>query len=79
MSVVNVSANYIFAWLMGFVSIFTPQGIGVFEVVFTQLNTLSIPARDAIVMVAGFRFMVLSSELISWALHFFFLKKRSES
>lgn len=79
MSVVNVSANYIFAWLMGFISIFTPQGIGVFEVVFTQLNTLSIPAREAIVMVAGFRFMVLSSELISWALHFFFLKKRSES
>ena len=70
---VNASSNpllvvvhYLFAYVVGFVSIFAPQGIGVFEVVIAELVDLNMPLTQVIVLVAGFRVLVMASDILSW-------------
>ena len=58
--------HYQFSYVVGYVSIFAPQGIGVFEVVMVELSEIAIPAVQAIVLVAGFRVVVLVCDLLVW-------------
>ena len=71
------STNYMFSWMLGFLSIFTPQGMGVFEVTYTQLSDLSVSVQEAIVLVAGFRIIVFISEMTVWSLLVLTLRIRS--
>ena len=61
-------ANYLFSYVIGFISIFTPQGIGVFELVMTQLTEFSIDQSQALILIAGFRIIVLVGDMIAWSL-----------
>ncbi len=58
--------HYLFSYVVGFVSIFAPQGIGVFEVVFTELSAFDLPRTQIIVLVAGFRVLVMLSDMLTW-------------
>jgi len=58
--------NYLFAYVVGFVSIFAPQGIGVFEVVYSELATSELPRTQLIIFVAGFRVLVMLSDMLTW-------------
>ncbi|MBL4581555.1 MAG: hypothetical protein JKY29_07035 [Gammaproteobacteria bacterium] len=58
--------NYLFAFVVGFVSIFAPQGIGVFEVVYSELATSELPRTQLIIFVAGFRVLVMLSDMLTW-------------
>ena len=58
--------HYLFSYVVGFVSIFAPQGIGVFEVVFAELSDFDLPRTQAIVFVAGFRVLVMLSDMLTW-------------
>lgn len=64
--------HYLFSYVVGFVSIFAPQGIGVFEVVFAELADFGLPLTQAIVFVAGFRLLVMLSDMLSWLGYFLF-------
>ena len=58
--------HYLFSYVVGFVSVFAPQGIGVFEVVFAELSDLDLPLTQAVVFVAGFRLLVMLSDMVTW-------------
>lgn len=58
--------HYLFSYVVGFVSVFAPQGIGVFEVVFAELSDFDLPRTQVIVFVAGFRVLVMLSDMLTW-------------
>ena len=58
--------NYLFSYVVGFVSIFAPQGIGVFEVVYSELASSELPRAQLIIFVAGFRVLVMLSDMLTW-------------
>jgi len=61
--------HYLFSYVVGFVSIFAPQGIGVFEVVVAELADLDMPFTQVVILVAGFRVLILLSDIVSWAIY----------
>jgi len=77
-SKIVIGIYYIFSALIGFISIFTPQGIGVFEVAFTQLMGVSTSVAESIVVIAGFRFIIFFTDIINWVAYqvYIFLKRK---
>ena len=61
--------HYLFSYVVGFVSIFAPQGIGVFEVVVAELADLDMPFTQVVILVAGFRVLIFLSDIVSWAIY----------
>ena len=54
----------LFSFVVGFVSIYSPQGIGIFEVVYTELATVELPRTPLIILVAGFRVLVMLCDML---------------
>lgn len=69
-------SHYLFSYVVGFITFFAPQGIGVFEVVMAELAKFEIPLIQAVVLIAGFRLVVLISDVISWTVFFLVQKSR---
>ncbi len=73
--VAELAASYLLAWAAGFVAIFAPQGIGVFEAVAGLLLGGAVPLAGVAVMAAGFRAVTLVGDgiayfaglLVTWA------------
>ena len=61
--------SYMFSWLIGFISIFTPQGIGVFELTMAQLTPFSVSLDESMIIIAGFRLIIFISDLINWLVY----------
>lgn len=57
---------YLLAWSVGFVAIFAPQGLGVFEAVAGHFLQGDLGFAGAAVFVAGFRLIVLGADAASW-------------
>lgn len=64
--VILTVVNYLFSFVVGFVSIFAPQGIGVFEVVYSELATSELTRTQVIIFVAGFRVLAMLSDMLIW-------------
>ena len=64
LSGLNVAFSYIFSWGVGYVSIFAPQGFGVFELVAGKLMPLPMSIGGAVVFVAGFRVVILLADCL---------------
>ncbi len=64
-----IVVHYLFSYVVGFVSIFAPQGIGVFEVVVAELADLDMPFTQVVLIVAGFRVLIMLSDIVSWAIY----------
>jgi glycosyltransferase 2 family protein len=62
----GVFGSYLFAWGIGFVSFFAPQGLGVFEAVAGDLLKADLGWLSAAALVAGFRLVVLGADLLAW-------------
>ena len=63
---------YLFSWGVGFISIFAPQGIGVFEVVAADLMRGAGTLMSVAALLAGFRLIILAADMTAWAaLHAF--------
>lgn len=76
-SPLETGGAYLFSWGVGFISVFAPQGIGVFEVVAADLMRGSSTLTGTAALLAGFRFIVLSADALAWgALHVLPAKKR---
>jgi hypothetical protein len=63
----QVAATYLFSWGVGYLAIFAPQGIGVFEFVAGKLLTAPISLGGMAALMAGFRLVVLAADVIIWS------------
>ena len=68
----ETAGAYLFSWGVGFITIFAPQGIGVFEVVAADLLRGTDTLMSVAVLLAGFRLIILTADVTVWvALHAF--------
>ena len=77
-SLFSLAGTYIFSWGTGYITIFAPQGIGVFEVVAGKLIDLPLSLGSAVAFLAGFRLIALLADFliyVSFWLNPFRLKK----
>ncbi len=65
----HIAAAYIFSWGVGYISVFAPQGIGVFEVMAGKLMELPMTLGGAIAFLAGFRLVALAADSLVWLLY----------
>ena len=68
-SLVEVAGIYLFSWGVGFVSIFAPQGIGIFEIVASELMDSPIGLMGLAALIAGFRLVVLIADISVWLIY----------
>ena len=66
MPLLHIAAAYIFSWGVGYISVFAPQGIGVFEVVAGKLMEIPMTLGGAVAFIAGFRIVVLIADITCW-------------
>ena len=66
---------YLFSWGIGFLSIFAPQGIGVFELVSSKLMQSPIGFVGFAALIGGFRLVVLVADLSVW-ISYYLLRQR---
>ncbi len=65
-SALEAGATYLFAWGMGFIAFFAPQGIGVFEVVAGSMIKGTGPITSTAALLSGFRLVILLSDALVW-------------
>lgn len=63
-----VGSCYLLSWAAGFVVIFAPQGLGVFEWVAANLMSSTQPLSVVVTAVAGFRMITIIGDLATWSL-----------
>jgi glycosyltransferase 2 family protein len=63
-SFVSLAGTYVFSWGTGYISIFAPQGIGVFEVVAGKLIDLPLSLGSSVAFLAGFRLIALMADCL---------------
>ncbi len=57
---------YLFSFVVGFVTIYSPQDTGIFEVVYSEFATFELPRAPLIIFVAGFRVSVMLCGMLTW-------------
>jgi hypothetical protein len=67
-TLLETAAAYLFSWGVGFLAIFAPQGIGVFEAMAGELLRGSIALGGVAVLLAGFRLVIFVADLFAWML-----------
>ncbi len=65
---VETAGIYLFSWGVGYVSLFAPQGVGVFETVVSMLLDSDISITALMVVVAGFRVVVLVADMTVYSI-----------
>ncbi|MCZ2152547.1 MAG: hypothetical protein LC114_01390 [Bryobacterales bacterium] len=63
-----IVACYLLSWAAGFVAIFAPQGLGVFEWTAGHLLPPTQTLSETVTVVAGFRFVTITGDLLAWML-----------
>lgn len=69
-SALQIYGTYLLSWSAGFVSVFAPQGIGVFESVAALFLRGSLAFAGAAVLVAGFRMAILAADMLAFGILF---------
>lgn len=64
---IEVVGSYLFSWGVGFLAIFAPQGVGVFEVVAADIMPTTLPFSAFVALLAGFRLVVILADVLMWA------------
>lgn len=62
-----VGSCYLLSWAAGFVVIFSPQGLGVFEWTAAHLMPSTQPLSVVVTAVAGFRMIAIIGDLATWS------------
>ncbi len=65
--VLQIYGVYLLAWVAGFVSIFAPQGLGVFESVAGLFLQGALTFAGAAVLAAGFRVAILAADMLGFS------------
>ena len=63
----EIAGSYLFSWSVGFIAVFAPQGIGVFEVVAAELLRGTTPLMGVAALFAGFRLVILVADVVAWS------------
>ena len=63
---IKIIGSYLFAWGVGFISLFAPQGFGIFELVAAKVMPLNFNFSATVGIMAGFRLIVMSADLLMW-------------
>lgn len=66
LTALEIAASYLLAWASGFVAVFAPQGMGVFEAVAASLLKGGLPFAGIAVLVAGFRATLLAGDALAY-------------
>ena len=62
----EIAGTYLFSWGIGFIAIFAPQGVGVFEVTAATLLRESTLVTGIVPLFAMFRLVILAADLVAW-------------
>lgn len=62
----EIAGAYLFSWGIGFIAVFAPQGVGVFEAVAADLMPATLLFSALVALIAGFRLLVLIADLLMW-------------
>ncbi len=73
-SQVEMGGIYLFSWGVGFLAIFAPQGLGVFELVASELLKGGIGFMGLAALIGGFRVVVLVADLVVWCAYQAFVR-----
>ena len=65
-SPLEAGAAYLFSWGVGYLAVFAPQGIGVFEIVASELLRDTGSLMSVAALLAGFRLVILLADALSW-------------
>lgn len=76
-SLLETAAAYLFSWGVGFLAVFAPQGIGVFEVTAGELLSGALSLGGVAFLLAGFRAVVFTADLLAWLLGRLLLQEKS--
>lgn len=74
-----VGSSYLLSWAAGFVVIFSPQGLGVFEWVAAHLIPSMQPLSVVVTAVAGFRMVAIIGDLSAWSLGLILSRRRTHA
>lgn len=66
--VLRVAACYLLSWAAGFVAVFAPQGLGVFEWVAAHLLQSAQPSSVIVTAIAGFRLVAIAGDMSAWGI-----------
>lgn len=66
--ILGVVACYLLSWATGFVAIFAPQGIGVFEWTASHLLPSTQTLSVTVTAIAGFRLITIIGDLVAWTI-----------
>jgi len=66
LSLVDIGGSYLFSYGVGYIAFFSPQGIGVVEVMAGHLLKGAISLESMIVLVAGFRLIPMLTDILLW-------------
>lgn len=72
----RIASCYLLSWAAGFIAPFAPQGLGVFEWVASILLSPDKPISLNVTILAGFRVIVMASDLCVWAASLFYARWR---
>ncbi len=64
----ETAAVYLFSWGVGFIAVFAPQGVGVFELMAGELLRGSLALGGVAVLLVGFRAVIFAADLLGWVL-----------
>ena len=65
----TMAGVYLFSWGVGFLAVFAPQGIGVFEAVASDLFASPIGFMGFAALIAGFRVVVMVADFATWGIY----------
>jgi len=65
--ILRIASCYLLSWAVGFVALFAPQGLGVFEWVTAQLLPATQALSVTVAAAAGFRLVTIAGDLAAWA------------
>ena len=66
-SMLETGAAYLLSWGIGFLAVFAPQGIGIFEVVASDLLRAGGSFAGIAALLAGFRLAILVADALVWS------------
>lgn len=69
---IQIAGAYLLSWAAGFIAVFAPQGLGVFESVVSLLLRGDLPFVSMAVIVAGFRACMLAGDFLAYFLYWLF-------
>jgi len=62
----ETAGGYLFSWGIGFITVFAPQGVGVFELVAAELLRGSMPLIGMAALLAGFRLVIVAADAVAF-------------